>query len=128
MKIAYSFLVGAACTVSVTAFAATAPQPAAKPHAAAQAAQQDVSKDDIAKYIGKSITVYSKLGTTHSGTVVKSTASELYIKLDSGAEMSFAVDSIKRLTTPVAPPEPSSTTPADKPADSKPSDGSAKKK
>ena len=126
-----------ACTVSSAATAAGKPQPAAKPHAVE--AQQEVALDDLGKYIGKRVTVHTKFNTTRSGVLTRRSKTEADVKLDSGADLSIPLDSIKRVTVPIAPPDPlfqkqpesqkpeSKKPEAAKPVPPKPGDSSAKK-
>ena len=94
---------------------------AAKPHAAE--AQQEVAYADLGKYLGKRVIVHTKLNTTRDGVLTRHSNSEIDLKLPTGAELSIPADTIRRVTVPIAPPDPLFQTPASQ----KPGDGSAKK-
>jgi len=91
-----------ACVAPGAALAAGNTPPVAKPHAAE--AQQEVALDDLGKYIGKRIVVHTKLNTTRIGVLTRHSNTEVDLKLDTGAELTVPVNSIKRVTVPVAPP------------------------
>jgi len=103
-----------ACTICSGAQAAgTAPaakprvtEPAPKPHAAAEPAQREVAYADLGKEIGKRVIVHTKFNTTRSGVLVRHSASQIDLKLDSGAELSVPVESIKHVGVAIAPPDP----------------------
>ena len=68
--------------------------------------EQEVTYDDLDKYMGQRVIVHSKLGTTRSGKLVKHTMSEIAIIQDgSEYQFSFARDSIRSLGVPLPPPE-----------------------
>jgi hypothetical protein len=95
-----------ACTMACAATPAgkQPAQPAAKPHAAE--AQQEVALDDLGKYIGKRVFVHTKFNTTRSGVLTRRSKTEADLKLDSGADLTIPLESIKRVTVPIAPPDP----------------------
>jgi len=95
-----------------TKSAAAAKAPAAPAAKAAPAkaekheAEQEVTYEDLDKYMGQRVIVHSKLGSTRSGKLIKHTLSEITITLDEGGyEFSFTRDAIKSLGVPVAPPD-----------------------
>jgi hypothetical protein len=130
MKIANLFA-GVALACTIPALAAGAP-PAAKPRASehatkpqaavAEPAQQEVAYADLGKYIGKRIIVHTKFNTTRSGALLRQSASQIDLKLDSGADLSIPVESIKHLGVPIGAPDPLFQT---KPAEAKASDAKA---
>jgi hypothetical protein len=138
MKHAKLFVILAAACAGHAAIGAEAAAPKAAPKAHAAPEQgQEVAYDDLTKYIGKRLIVHTKLNTTRSGTLLRHTASEIDLKLDTGAELSITHDTIKRVVVPVPAPDPlfkpsdpkngdakaSDVKPAAaKPADAKPSD------
>ena len=114
---------------AAAAFAADAPQPAAKSNAtakdtakahtaAAVAAEQTVAYDDLGKSIGSRIIVHTKLGTTRTGELIKWMPTSMDIRLDGGAEFTIPAQTVRSVSIQAEPPEP---TPA------KPGDSSAKK-
>jgi hypothetical protein len=120
MKIAYLFTL---VLVSTCALAAEPARPTPKPRVVAAAEpSQDVEYADLDKFIGKRVIVRSKLDTTRSGILVKHSASEIYLKLDGGAELSMQADSIKRVSVPIAAPDPLIKAGDPKPTDAKADD------
>jgi len=137
MKHAFLFVVLAGLCGSVFAAApkqpvpTPTPKPVTKPQAPSEQGQE-VAYADLAKYIGKRVVVHTKFNTTRSGVLLRRSATEVDLKLDTGAELTVTADSIKRVIVPVGAPDPLFQKPADaapakasdvKPADSKPADG-----
>ena len=92
-----------------------------------EAAQQSVEYADLPKYLNKRIIVRSKLNTTRTGVLTRYSASEIDLKLDSGAELSMPATSIKSIAFPIGPADPlfpkvESKAPDAKASDVKPAD------
>ena len=130
MKIALVLAsVALAVAMPAAALAAGAAPAAAKPKASAEPATQAVEYADLGKYIGKRIIVHSKLNTTRAGVLTRVTASEIDVKLDSGADLTMPSNSIKSIGAPIGAPDPLfQPAPDKKPADAKPGDAKAEGK
>jgi hypothetical protein len=98
--------VGLAAQPATKPQAQTAAQPATRHPAAAAPAQREITYDDLSNQIGKRVTVYTKLGTVRSGTLIKVSKSLIDLKLDNGAELSIPSDGIRSLSIPVGAPDP----------------------
>jgi len=90
-------------------------------------AQQAVEYADLGKYVNKRIIVRSKLNTTRAGVLTRFSASEIDLKLDSGADLSMPATSIKSIGIPIGPADPlfpkvESKAPDAKASDVKPAD------
>lgn len=99
-------LAGLVVALPLPSLAAGGPQPAAHGKLGGAAAQQEVAYADLGKYVGKRVIVRSKLNTTRAGVLTRYTASEIDLKLDSGAELSMPADSIKSVGIPIGAPDP----------------------
>jgi len=87
-----------------------APAAAKAPKAAAPAAPkeqlQEVSYEQLAKYLNQRIVVRTTLQTERRGTLVKYSGSAIDLKLDTGAVLGLPRETIKSIGVPVAPPDP----------------------
>jgi len=77
--------------------------------------EREVSYADLGQYLNKRVIVRSNLGTVRSGTLTHYTQSQIDIALDgNGAQLTFARDSIKSVSVPVAAEAPTSSDSAKK--------------
>jgi hypothetical protein len=107
MKIScWSLVLVFACALASIAGNAGAASAAAKPHAAAQLAQREITYADLEKRVGKRIIVRTTLGTTRSGVLTKYTSTLVDMKLDGGADLTIPANTIRSLNVPVLPPDP----------------------
>ena len=92
-----------------------ATKPAAKPAAPPKETEREVAYADLAQYLNKRVIVRSNLGTVRVGTLTHYSQSQIDIALEgNGAQLTFARDSIKSVSVPVAPEETQSTDSAKK--------------
>ena len=104
------------------AFAAQPAQTKAAPAKAApkkveppKPVEKEVSYADLGQYLNKRVIVRSNLGTVRVGTLTHYSQSQIDIALEgNGAQLTFARDSIKSVSVPVAPEETQSTDSAKK--------------
>jgi len=80
-------------------------QKAAAP-AAPKEQLQEVSYEDLGKYINQRIVVRTTLRTERRGTLVKYSGTAIDLKLDTGATLGLPRETIKSMGVPVAPPDP----------------------
>jgi hypothetical protein len=80
--------------------AKTAPAAAPKPQL------QEVSYEDLSKYLNQHIVVRTTLHTERSGVLVKYSQTAIDLKLDSGAVLGLPRDTIRAAGIPIAPPDP----------------------
>jgi hypothetical protein len=108
MKIAILFTT-ILLTVSVHAAQPAAPSaPAAKaaPQAAPKPQVQEVSYDELGKYLNKRVVIRTTLHTERSGILTKYTGTAIDLKLDTGATLSLPRDTIRNAGVSIAAPDP----------------------
>ena len=89
----------------------TAPKKAEPP----KETEREVAYADLGQYLNKRVIVRSNLGTVRSGTLTHYSQSQIDIALDgNGAQLTFARDSLKSVSVPVAPEETQSSDSAKK--------------
>jgi hypothetical protein len=100
------FLTVACAQAAVPAkHAASAPAPA-KTAAPAKPQLQEVSYDDLGKYLNQRIVVRTKLHTERAGTLVKYSGTAIELKLDAGATLGLPRDTIRNVGVPITAPDP----------------------
>jgi hypothetical protein len=108
MKIAVLLAsIALACTLSASLDDAAAASPAAKARVAAEPLQREITYADLETQVGKRIIVHTMLGTVRSGVLVKYSKTEIDMKLDEGTDLTVPAYSIRSLSIPVPPPDPS---------------------
>ena len=99
---------------SMFVFMATAQAAAPARHAAPVAAKaaapaapkqqyQEVSYDDLGKYLNQHIVVRTTLHTERSGTLVKYSGTAIDLKLDTGATLGLPRETIRSIGIPIPP-------------------------
>ena len=110
MKIAALFtsvlLLATGAHAAAPAHAASAPSAKSKPAEAPKPQLQEVSYEDLGKYLNQHIVVRTTLHTERSGTLVKYSQTSIDLKLDSGAILGLPRDTIRAAAIPIAPPDP----------------------
>jgi hypothetical protein len=76
------------------------------PAAAPKEQLQEVSYEDLGKYLNQRIVVRTTLHTERRGTLVKYSGTAIDLKLDTGATLGLPRETIKSIGVPVAPPDP----------------------
>src|SRR5689334_22786116 len=95
-----------------SAHAAAPAKPAPPTKAPTKAAEppkpqlQEVSYEDLRKYLNQRIVVRTTLRTERAGTLLKYSGSAIELKLDAGATLGLPRDTIKSIGVPIAPPDP----------------------
>ena len=87
---------------------ATKPAPPAKtaPAAAPKEQLQEVSYEDLGKYLNQHIVVRTTLHTERRGVLVKYSQTGIDLKLDTGATLGLPHETIKSVGVPIAPADP----------------------
>jgi hypothetical protein len=111
MKIAilYTTLLFTASACAAAPAAHVAPAAKAQktaPAAAPKEQLQEVTYEDLGKYLNQHIVVRTTLHTERRGTLVKYSGTAIDLKLDTGATLGLPRETIKSLGVPVAPPDP----------------------
>jgi|KBSSwiStaDraftv2_1062776.scaffolds.fasta_scaffold302832_2 hypothetical protein len=90
---------------AVTPAKHAAPPVAAKAAAPAAPKQQyqEVSYDDLAKYLNQHVVVRTTLHTERSGTLVKYSGTAIDLKLDTGATLGLPRETIRSIGIPIVP-------------------------
>ena len=103
-----SILLLSASTHAATPSAHAAPVASTKaaPAAAPKPQLQEVSYEDLVKYLNQRIVVRTTLHTERSGTLVKYSQTSIDLKLDTGAVLGLPRDTIRAAAIPIAPPDP----------------------
>jgi hypothetical protein len=79
-----------------------APATSKKPAEPPKAQLQEVSYDDLGKYLNQRIVVRTTLHTERAGTLVKYSGTAINLKLDTGATLGLPRDTIRSIGVPVA--------------------------
>ena len=97
----------AAC--AAIAFAATLGVVVAAEPAKARVIQQELEYADLARYVGKTVTIRSKFNTTRTGELIKYTDNGLILKLparEGGMELNMPRNTVVKVSAPIPVDEP----------------------
>ena len=76
--------------------------------------QQELEYTELARFVGKTVTIYSKFKTTRTGELIKYTDNGLILKLgarDGGMELNMPRNTVVKVSAPIPVDEPFFTEP-----------------
>ena len=103
----------ASCALAFAAALAATAAIAAEP-AKGRVIQQELEYADLARYVGKTVTIRSKFNTTRTGELIKYTDNGLIIKLparEGGMELNMPRNTVVKVSAPIPVDEPFFTEP-----------------
>jgi hypothetical protein len=98
-----SLLVALAAAAHAAAPTHAAPAPAAT---APKEQLQEITYEELAKYMNQRIVVRTTLHTERRGTMARYSGTSIDLKLDSGATLNLPRETIRNIGVPIAPPDP----------------------